>query len=382
MLKKLTLHNFKSTDDLKLALGPLTVLTGLNGSGKSSVLQSIALLKQSLDADSSGRRMALRGPWVHLGRSEDVLFDGAKTESLALALHFEDKVFQWQCDAPSGRDTLDASLQGDISALTTVFDGFQFLQADRLTPAIQYQQAGTADRDCGSLGPHGEFTVDFLSRHEDMKVSNRRRYPEARLRSSEDLELMRSVAPTDRLWDVTSAWLQLLSPGVRPVASLVDLADAATLRFAYKGYKDIERDVTSREHRPSNVGFGLTYSLPIIVACLSAKAGALLLLENPEAHLHPRGQSALGLLLALCASDGVQVIVETHSDHLLNGIRLAAKRKDIMARDVAVHFFSRSVETGVSTCESPVLLDNGRFSDWPAGFFDEWGNALDELLED
>jgi predicted ATPase len=118
------------------------------------------------------------------------------------------------------------------------------------------------------------------------------------------------------------------------------------------------------------------------VACLSAKAGALLLLENPEAHLHPRGQSALGLLLALCASDGVQVIVETHSDHLLNGIRLAAKRKDIMARDVAVHFFSRSVETGVSTCESPVLLDNGRFSDWPAGFFDEWGNALDELLED
>ena len=382
MLNKLVLHNFKSTDDLELPLGPLTVLTGLNGSGKSSVLQSIALLKQSLDADSSGKRMALRGPWVRLGRSEDVLFDGAKTESMMLALHFDDNVLQWQCDAPAGRDTLDASVEGDIAALKTVFDGFQFIQADRLTPAIQYQQAGTVDRDCGSLGPHGEFTVDYLSRHEDMKVSPLRRYPEARLRSSEDRELMRSVAPTDRLWDVTAAWLQLLSPGVRPVATLVDLADAATLRFAYKGYKDIERDVTSREYRPSNVGFGLTYSLPIIVACLSAKAGALLLLENPEAHLHPRGQSALGLLLALCASDGVQVIVETHSDHLLNGIRLAAKRKDIAACDVAVHFFSRRVETGVSTCESPVLLDNGRFSDWPAGFFDEWGNALDELLDD
>lgn len=113
---------------------------------------------------------------------------------------------------------------------------------------------------------------------------------------------MRSAAPTDRLWDVTSAWLQLLSPGVRPVASLVDLADAATLRFAYKGYKDIERDVTSREHRPSNVGFGLTYSLPIIVACLSAKAGALLLLENPEQITIPaRGSSCFGVVVGtLC----------------------------------------------------------------------------------
>ncbi len=382
MLKKLVLRNFKSVEDLALPLEALTVLTGLNGSGKSSVLQAIALLKQSLDVDSSGCNLTLRGPWIQLGRSEDILFEGAKTEEFELAVQSDAEILRWRCDAPSGWDKLTSILEGNVSILKKAFAGFQFIQADRLTPAIQYQQAGSTDRDCGSLGPHGEFTVDYLSRHEDMKVSANRRYPEARLRHPEDLELMRSVAPTDRLWDVTAAWLQLLSPGVRPVAKLVDLADAAALRFAYKGYKNIERDITSREHRPSNVGFGLTYSLPIIVACLSAEPGSLLLLENPEAHLHPKGQSALGLLLALCAKDGVQIVVETHSDHLLNGIRLAAKRKDIAAGDVAVHFFSRNVETGISTCESPVLFDNGRFSDWPTGFFDEWGNALDELLED
>lgn len=382
MLNSLALHNFKSVDRLKLTLEPLTVLTGLNGSGKSSVLQSIALIKQSFDGNSSGTRIALRGQWVNLGATEDVLFDGATTERLQLELLVNGTQLHWECDASAGRDTLDAKVTGDVAVLAATFDGFQFLQADRLTPAVRYQQTGSSERDCGNLGPHGEFTVDYLSRHEDMKVSHNRRYPERMLRTKEDQELIRLIAPTDKLWDVTSAWLQLFSPGVRPVARLVDLADAATLRFAYKGYKDIERDVTSREHRPSNVGFGLTYVLPIIVACLSAKPGALLLIENPEAHLHPRGQSALGLLLALCANDGVQIIVETHSDHLLNGIRLAAKRNDISANRVAVHFFSRDVKTGVSSCVSPVLMDNGRFSDWPAGFFDEWGNALDELLDD
>jgi len=158
----------------------------------------------------------------------------------------------------------------------------------------------------------------------------------------------------------------------------VELADAASLRFSYTG---TSVDSGSREHRPSNVGFGLTYCLPIIVACLAAPKGALLLLENPEAHLHPRGQSALGQLLARCAADGVQIIVETHSDHVLNGIRIAAKRSEIPNEDVAVHFFSRNVENGESSITSPVLHANGRFSDWPDGFFDEWSKALDELLD-
>ena len=200
--------------------------------------------------------------------------------------------------------------------------------------------------------------------------------------NTQEAELHRSIAPTGYLLDAAASWLQLLSPGVRPLAEQIDVAESASLRFEYKGYKEIQRDLSSRQHRPSHVGFGLTYSLPIIIACLAAPAGSLVLLENPEAHLHPKGQLALGLLLALSANDGVQIIVETHSDHLLNGVRIAAKQRDVLAKDVSTLFFTREIETGVTNIEAPVLLDNGRFSSWPVGFFDEWGNALDQLLED
>ncbi|MBK7464168.1 MAG: AAA family ATPase [Betaproteobacteria bacterium] len=211
-LKTLSLRNFKSVEDLTLPLEPLTVLTGLNGSGKSSVLQAIALIKQSLDADPREHTWRYAALWLHLGRSDDVLLRAKKADTLGLALQTDGGTISWQCDAPSGLDTLNASLTGDITLLEKTFSGFQFIQADRMTPAIQYEQAGSVDRDRGSLGPRGEYTVDYLSRHEDTRVSPIRRYPESRLRSNEDRELMRSIAPTASL-DVTTAWLQLLSPG-------------------------------------------------------------------------------------------------------------------------------------------------------------------------
>src|SRR5438046_1441121 len=85
--------------------------------------------------------------------------------------------------------------------------------------------------------------------------------------------------------------------------------------------------VASSEYRPTNVGFGITYALPIVVSILSARPGSLVIIENPEAHLHPRGQVRMGELLSLASTAGIQVLIETHSDHVLNGIRLAVRAK-------------------------------------------------------
>lgn len=377
MLKCIELHNFKSARNIPVKLAPLTVLTGLNGSGKSTVLQSLALLKQSLRAGQLNQKLALRGTYVRLGRSEDVRSENADDDQIKFVVHTSKGSTNISALVEPEADTLPLQWDGNIDDVIAALEhGFQFIQADRITPAVQYQQASTPERAIGWLGCRGEFTVDFLVQNETIKVSPGRLFP--RDHPTLSAELLNQVAPTETLLDQTSGWLQHLSPGVRPRAIAVELADAASLSFSYTG---TTVDSGSREHRPSNVGFGLTYCLPIIVACLAAPKGAILLLENPEAHLHPRGQSALGQLLALCAADGVQIIVETHSDHVLNGIRVAAKRAQISNEDVAVHFFSRNVETGESSITSPVLHANGRFSDWPEGFFDEWTKALDELLD-
>lgn len=100
----------------------------------------------------------------------------------------------------------------------------------------------------------------------------------------------------------------------------------------------------------------------------------MLLVENPEAHLHPAGQSKLGRFLARVAGSGVQVVLETHSDHVLNGARLAvAQDRSIAASDMVVHYFDHDQALPIQ------INDRGELSHWPTGFFDQIESDLGRL---
>ena len=109
----------------------------------------------------------------------------------------------------------------------------------------------------------------------------------------------------------------------------------------------------------TSVGFGITQVLPILVAALSAGKNELWLIENPEVHLHPAGQAQMGQFLAEVAAAGVQVIVETHSDHVFNGIRRAVKSKRLAADDVALHFMRSRDEVVGQQVTTPTLDADG-----------------------
>ena len=123
--------------------------------------------------------------------------------------------------------------------------------------------------------------------------------------------------------------------------------------------------------RPIHCGFGITQVLPIIVAILAAKAGGIFLIENPEVHLHPAGQALMGQFLADAVQAGHQLIVETHSDHVLNGIRRAVKGGRLQADQVALHFFRNRFLSGAQVL-SLALDDAGNVDAWPEGFFDQF----------
>lgn len=373
MLEKIELKNFKAARDLTLELAPLTLFTGLNGSGKSTVLQSLAAIRQSYQYGSKNGLM-LSGPLVSIGQGADVLSEGAKDESIAISVTGDGGVSLWECKAILDDNELVFTTVPSTPPSFVTSPRFQYLQADRIVPRTLYPQAGQQARLSGFLGSHGEFTADFLDRNGRGQVSEKRLCPKDSVQF--DPSLWDLIAPTPLLLDQVAGWLQHISPGVHLLAEPLKGSDEVILQFRYFG---IEAGRSSN-FRPTNVGFGLTYSLPIITACLSAPSGSLLLIENPEAHLHPSGQVKMGQLLALCAADGVQVLVETHSDHVLNGIRLAVKTGLLEDNSVGIHYFTRSIASGDCYTESPCILPNGDVSNWPNGFFDQWEKSLDALL--
>lgn len=375
MLESIHLENFKACRDVDVRLAPLTVLAGLNSSGKSTLLQAIGLLRQSYGTNGRTGGLSLAGHLLQLGQYRDILSEGAEGDAVTITIKQNGTTYRWLFRGEPDANQLQFYEEPPSPPDFVRTPHFQFLQADRIVPRTLYSQASQTARDTGFLGRRGEYTVDFLTRAATRPVSKVRAFPQTGVGLTDFL--LEKVAPTSGLLDQVAGWLQQLSPGARLKTTFIPGTDEVALQFSYVGKQLVSG---SNPYRPTNVGFGLTYSLPIIVSCLVASEGALLLLENPEAHLHPRGQAALGELIARCASDGVQIIAETHSDHLLNGIRLAVKRKLLKAEDVVLHFFYRTVETGEAFVQSPAVLENGRLSNWPEGFFDQWDKDIDALL--
>lgn len=153
-------------------------------------------------------------------------------------------------------------------------------------------------------------------------------------------------------------------------------------------------------HRATNTGFGISYALPIVLASLVMSSrecldfeeeharlwferlktdNLVLMIENPEAHLHPKGQTQMGIFLSLLSSCGVQVVVETHSDHFIDGVRIAVKEyKNVVSDEVTIKYFSRESNQPSKFVDISVNED-GSLDKWPEGFFDQMQTNLIRL---
>jgi predicted ATPase len=382
VISRIKIENFKAFAFLDLPLARLSLLTGLNAAGKSTTMQALALLRQSQDAGLLIREggLLLNGELVTLGVGGDVLHeDYHATPSgrprIGFTVTCDGQDASWYSTYELTRDREADLLQIDVVPKQPLQVGpfapnFQYLRADRVAPAVTYEKSYDAAVRRVFLGAQGEHTANYLRVHRDDPVSPALRLP--------------GILST-ALLDHVEGWLQELCPGVNVNAEDLAGTDSVLLSYGFFGRTGAS---SSNRYRPTNVGFGLTYALPIVVACLIATPGSLVMLENPEAHLHPRGQMMMARLAATAAASGAQVLMETHSDHVLNGVRLAVKDALLSEADVAIHYFHRDqVPRDVGgrvpqvSVVSPEISSDGMLSDWPKGFFDEWDKALDRLLD-
>lgn len=374
MITDYHIHNFKNHADTQLSLSNLTLLTGVNGMGKSSVFQTMLLLRDSFFMQNDMRSLFLTGKSCRVGGSSELIngsiSDKNDPDKLRIDLADDKKQLSFTYQYPVAENAFELkrveagpSLDVDTLKHFSIFtDDFQYLSAFRYGPKEDYPADGVdvqSHRQVSSQMGMGEYAATFLSLYgrEDIPISS----------------LMHDENSSKKLIDQTQLWLGEISPHLQ--MKLNKPSDKLKLEFGYQreGYQTLW-------HSAMNTGFGITYVMSIVVAILSARPGALILLENPEAHVHPSGQAALMRLVTKAAEAGVQIMIETHSDHIINGALVNAKKNVISPDHIAVYYFTMD-ELLNAEVQKLEIGDNFRFRKAPRGFFDQMGIDLEELYD-
>ena len=379
MLEVIEMDDFKCFEALDLPCASLTVLTGYNAAGKSSALQALLLMTQALRIAANENCLPLNGELVSLGSEGDVLRSGASSPSFSLGVRTSGESIKWRFGSgraksarglvplngleymqngrrrtPPGKwapKRIWPAVGGTKSPLAAAIRGAVFISAARALQLDTFPVPKMPFHPEGYVGATGEYAPYWYLEYADEEVDEARRHPQ------NNGETVRTQV---------DAWLSELFPGARVSADRLTPDSPIRLTFSLS--------TSSPWARPANVGFGLSYAFPMLVALLTRAQDSIIVVDSAEAHLHPRAQSAVGRLLGQMAGAGLQIFVETHSDHLLNGIRLAVRDGLVKPDNVALHFFGQGGKVGQVTT---LALDrNGAVSDWPEGFFDQAENDL------
>lgn len=335
----LTISGFKCFKNASFELNNITVMTGANSAGKSSLIQSLLLMK--LATEKTTVRLDDPGLALNFGKIDDVI-----NESVEDTVEFRIGEARYSFQGADIHD--EGEINFNVVPHENPFtNGFSYLSADRIGP--RYVIPITAEReDCGCKG---EQTANVISNNAFTKIPENRQF-----RADGNFQIQ------------LDAWLGTIFPGVSVKIKLSgDTHCQLTLRTAGNQSASVA----------TNVGFGISYALPIVVNCLLARCGSWVVIENPEAHLHAKAQSNMGYFLGMMAASGLRLVIETHSEHVVNGIRRAAVSKDtsLSHDDVNIYYMRPEVNGGILKID---IDQRGNLSDFPVDFFDQ---ARQDLLE-
>lgn len=379
MINKITVKNFKSLKHVEnISLGNINLFTGMNGVGKSSLIQILLLLRQSFLKENHNDYLRINGDLIRLGIADDIICEFRSSNYIEFTFNEVEKL-KYQYDSNEGNaeilkiDTKPSSAFWESKLFS---DQFEYVSAERIGPRVFYEN----QKEYGNnrIGNKGEYAIQRLSKliEQDYKIElEDLAHPNTYDEDSEefDLSILKQV----------NAWLSEISPNVE---IKVEVDNRKGINFSGFRFEEqrAKKGISIKDdnfYSAINVGFGLTYVLPVILAILTAQKGSIIIIENPESHLHPKGQSRLAKLMAIAANSAAQLLVETHSDHIFYGLRVAIKDGFLDAEKAKVLFFHRVVANEVVTNIDIINIDSeGQIDEYPRSFFDEYEINLRKLI--
>jgi len=385
MLSNIHIKNFKSHVDSSIPLSNINLFTGMNGMGKSSAIQSLLLLRQSEKFLSNG--LLLNGDLCSIGNVEDAMhrFSEESDEiGITLSQNGEDVKFLFDTGpeniaktyAPQKYVCEDERIKG----LTLFGEGFQYISAFRNGPQNDYEKDNLMVDVLKQISKK-EGRCEFVAHYFDYFKGN-----------AIHPDLIKNKDASDSLKSQVDEWLKEISPNISLNVQLVD-DYKVTYSFARGEH------LTNLDNiKAANTGFGVSYVLPIIVATLAAASKnkqrdtkemsqsdynmdkSLIIIENPEAHIHPNAQAKLMELICLAAKVGVQFIIETHSDHIINSLLVAVKQNVLTPGQSKIYYFDRDESVHATKVIDLPVLEGGRLKNPPKGFFDQINIHMKQLM--
>lgn len=366
MITDLRISNFKLHKETVLNMKGLTLLTGMNGMGKSTIIQSLILLRQSFLMNDLEAGLNLKGDLSDAGMSGELACQASNEHTLNIDFKFREQPdLSFVFDYPE--DILDTLLPGveqniidknTLSSYSLFNENFQYLSAFRFGPQKNYNRDTSlvvSKRQISKTMGQCEYAIHFLDQYKNKNI------PILELAILPETDAVSDF----RLMVQVERWLRLISPSIKLII------EPAGEDFKLKYKFNREENTITEEITALNTGFGITYVLPILIAILSARKDALIIIENPEAHIHPKGQAELMKLVARAVANGVQIIIESHSDHIVNG-SLVAVNEGLLTPDLlSIYYFERDEHEHCALSHCLEISDSGRITRAPRGFFDQ-----------
>ncbi|WP_374712349.1 AAA family ATPase [Symbiobacterium terraclitae] len=410
-IDKITVAGFKSIRDKRsIDVAPLTVLSGANSSGKSSIMQAVLLLKQTVEAPYDPGALLLSGPNVRFTSAKQMLSVAAKPGDAAatgfsvglgasneyqIDLHFSTSKgtqgFSVKKSSVAYRNlhyTLTDNMEHEdllqFSPFKELVDRAKMdnqelkLRVTRqrcfLMVSLDWQESDMPRWTVLPGSVDWDRAIRQIIHIPGLRGNPERTYARSAVSSFFPGTFDQYVASIIAAWQTSKnqkqlgqldAWLEMLGLTSQIRAkSLNDTQVELRVGRLLRSRNIVDKDTVSI----ADVGFGVSQCLPILVALLAARPGQLVYVEQPELHLHPKAQVRLVEVFREAVARGVRLIIETHSLLLLRAIQWAVAEDRLSPKDVKLHWFQRDPKTGVTDITSADLDEAGAHGDWPNDF--------------